>query len=277
MTLREVQLVETEILKKVIAFMDERGMKYVALGGTLLGAVRHKGFIPWDDDVDIGLPREDYERFLVEGKAFFDGENSPLVLQNKAFDSGYDYYFSRVIDKSVRLLDRSATVEREQFAWIDVFPLDGMPGGVKGKIHKFRLLKARMEYQYARFDELVNVNLKNRPLYERLLIKIGKVFRLQKLFKREKTFYKLDKLLKKYPYKDSPFAVNFMGAGKFREMHERETYDTRSDYPFEDTRIMSVKDYDKWLTKMYGDYMTPPKEDERNKHCTEVRSEGKDE
>lgn len=264
-----LQKAETEILKKVTAYMDEKGFRYVALGGTLLGAVRHGGFIPWDDDIDIGLPREDYEAFLNEARKVFDGKNSPFEVQNMAFTEGYIYYFSRVIDRSVRLTDRSATVEKEQFAWIDIFPLDGMPSGWKGKIHKLRLLKARMEYQYARFDELVNVNLRHRPLHEKILIGMGKTFRLQKVFRADKTFRKLDKLLKKYPYATSPYAVNFMGAGKFREMHERSVYDERAEYAFEDTTIMSVKDYDKWLTQMYGDYMTPPKEEDRNKHCTE--------
>lgn len=267
--MNSLQRAETEILKNVAAYMEENGYRYVALGGTLLGAVRHKGFIPWDDDIDIGLPREDYDRFLEQARKTFDGKNSPYELQNAAFTDGYIYYFSRVIDRSVRLTDRSATVEKEQFAWIDIFPLDGMPGGVKGKIHKFRLLKARMEYQYARFDELVNVNLRHRPWHERLLIGAGKAFRLQKVFRTDKTFRKLDKLLKKYPYASSPYAVNFMGAGKFREMHEKSVYDARATYPFEDMTIKSVKDYDKWLTQMYGDYMTPPAEEDRNKHCTE--------
>jgi lipopolysaccharide cholinephosphotransferase len=90
------------------------------------------------------------------------------------------------------------------------------------------------------------------------------------MFPRDKAYAKLDKLLKKYPYGKSFYAVNFMGAGKFREMHPRGVYDARKKYVFEDTEIYSVSDADSWLKKMYGDYMIPPPEGERNKHFTEA-------
>ena len=269
---RRLQLAELAILKEVKTFFDDNGLRYVALGGTLLGAVRHHGFIPWDDDVDVGLPRPDYERFLALAKEKYP-QGGRFVLESFTTDEGYPYYFSRVTDRSVTVTDRSATVEKKQPAWIDVFPLDGMPGGLKGKIHRIRLLYARMAFQYSRFDELVNVHLPHRPWYERVLIAIGKVIPVQKLFSTRKALLRLDRLLKKYDYETSPYAVNFMGAGKFKEMHERSVYDERAEYVFEDTTVMSVRDADKWLTQMYGDYMTPPKEEERNKHCTAVAEE----
>ena len=62
--LRQMQLSELKMLKETISFFEEHGLSYFAIGGTLLGAVRHKGFIPWDDDIDLGLPREDYDRLI---------------------------------------------------------------------------------------------------------------------------------------------------------------------------------------------------------------------
>ena len=269
-SLRKLQLTELNILKKAVAVFDEMNIPYVALGGTLLGAVRHGGFIPWDDDIDLGIPREYYDEFIEKGKSVFN-EESGMVLKNFKIDSGYKYYFSRITDKSVKVKDGSALIEKEQDAWIDIFPIDGMPKGrIKMKIHKFRLLFARMAFQYSQFSTLVSVNLPDRPWYERLLIKLGKILPVEKMFSVDKSLLRLDKLLHKYPYEKSFYAVNFMGAGKFKEMHERSVYDNRAEYKFEDTEIYGVKDYDKWLRKMYGDYNVLPPEENRNKHFTEV-------
>lgn len=269
-SLRKLQLTELNILKKAIEVFDEMKIPYVALGGTLLGAVRHGGFIPWDDDIDVGIPRERYDEFIENAKSIFSGEDG-ITLKNFKTDSDYKYYFSRITDKSVKVKDGSALIEKEQDAWIDIFPIDGMPKGkIKLAIHKFRLLFARMAFQYSQFDTLVSVNLPDRPWYEKLLIKIGKVLPVEKIFSVDKSLLRLDKLLHKYPYEKSFYAVNFMGAGKFKEMHEKSLYATRAKYKFEDTEIYGVKDYDEWLKKMYGDYMVLPPEEKRNKHFTEV-------
>ena len=87
-SLRKLQLTELNILKKAVAVFDEMKIPYVALGGTLLGAVRHGGFIPWDDDIDLGIPREYYDEFIEKGKSVFN-EESGMVLKNFKTDSGY--------------------------------------------------------------------------------------------------------------------------------------------------------------------------------------------
>ena len=275
--LRKLQLTELNILKKVITFCDDNNIPYIIMGGTLLGAVRHRGFIPWDDDIDIAMPREEYERFVCLANNEFSGENGSLKFHNFKTDEKYKYYFSRVTDESVKLKDYYAIETKEQNAWIDIFPLDGMPSAkLKRKIHELRLLIARMKFQYSQFSTLVSVNLPGRPWQERLLIKIGTILPVEKMFKTDKALLRLDKLLKKYPYESSDYAVNFMGAGKFKEMHKRSLYDNRTSYSFEYTEVCGVADYDTWLTKMYGDYMTPPPDDEKNKHFTEVTEENLD-
>lgn len=267
--LRRLQLAEKEILRSVTEFCSEHGLRYVVMGGTLLGAVRHGGFIPWDDDVDIAMPRSDYERFLTLAKSRYNGIDTPFNVLNYKEDVDHIYYFTRVVDKRVTLIDKSSVKEKTQFAWIDVFPLDGMPKNALARaLHKISLLHARLMFQYSRFDDIVSVKTQKRPLHEKLLIAIGKIFNVQKIISNKKALMRLDKRLKKYPFELSEYAVNFMGAGKFKEMHKRSLYEDVVSYKFEDLTVNGVRNSHEWLTAMYGDYMTLPNEKDRNKHFT---------
>ncbi len=268
--LEKVQRLERDILLDFATFCNIHSLKYFVIGGTLLGAVRHGGFIPWDDDIDVGMPREDYELFLKIGYNYFNGKTNGYLLKNKIFDNSYVYYFSRIIDKNFTFVDKSATVEKTQNPWIDIFPIDGMPSGIKQFFHRIRLNLSRLFFQYSRFDEIVNVKRKDRTIIERILIFIGKILPVKKIFDRDKCFYRLDKALKKYLYNDSHYAVNFMGAGKFREMHEKRIYDLTTDFYFEGLKVKGLLFYDKWLKKAYGDYNVFPEISERNKHYTYI-------
>ena len=122
MTLRELQLFSLEILKDVHHFCVDNNIRYSIYGGTLLGAVRHKGFIPWDDDIDIIMPRDDYDKFCDS----YISES--YVLVNRTKDSSYQLAYSRVCDikktqyKAIEPCSRNSTG-----VWIDVFPADGCP------------------------------------------------------------------------------------------------------------------------------------------------------
>ena len=265
--LRRLQLVELELLKKFQETAEKHNIKYFALGGTLLGAVRHKGFIPWDDDIDIGIPREDYERFI----RICQTEKMPFELHTFRNDSNHYRYFSRIEDPTVKIRRTDNTVEEISSAWIDVFPLDGMPNGeLMRKLHKFHVLYRRAMYKLSCFSLGVNVNKKNRPLSERIIVKIGLILPVEKFLSTKNQLVKLDKTLKKYPYRKSHYLVNAMGAYKFNEMFHKKYYGKGKLYRFEDITIMGPIDYDTVCTQLYGDYMTPPSEDAKNHHSSEV-------
>ena len=139
--LRKLQLVELDILKEFLRICKKHHLRYYALGGTLLGAVRHEGFIPWDDDIDVGMPRPDFRRFEKIAE-----KELPEYLHYCSFmkTEGYHHYVPRITDSRVKVIDESAAVDAEKEAWIDIFPLDGMPGNkYLRKFHCFRLLIAR--------------------------------------------------------------------------------------------------------------------------------------
>ncbi len=266
--LRKLQLTELKIMDLFTEICQKNHLQYFLMGGTFLGAVRHKGFIPWDDDIDVGLPRDDYDRFCELAE---DSLPDHYVFRNFAKGNETTIYFSRIEDTSFVIRDDSANIKRTRYAWIDIFPLDGMPNnGIIRNIHKFILLYRRLALQYSNFSTVVNQDLPGRKGLEKLLIKVGNIIRPERFFDTQNCLSKLDKALKKYRYSDSDYVVNFMGAYKFKEMFPRTIYEDLKEYPFEDKYYTAPKDYDTVLTQMYGDYMTPPADMDKHKHHIDV-------
>lgn len=267
-TLRDLQLCELEITKNVLEICRRHNLRVFMIGGTFLGAVRHGGFIPWDDDIDLAFSREDYETFLkVAPQELKEGYR----LRYFKTDDSMEYYPAQIVDPSFEILDTSAQVAKTRQAWIDLFPIDGMPKSELGrKLHKYRLLYLRMMLKFSQFSTVVAVGLKNRPLHERVLIAVGKHLPLEKILNTKKRMLLIDRALKKYPYETASHAVNFMGAYKFRELFPREIYHDLKEFPFEDISLLGPVEYDAYLTKLYGDYMSPPPTDEQNKHGTQL-------
>ena len=267
--LNDTQRYILHVLREVTRVLDELNIPYFMQGGTMLGAIRHKGFIPWDDDVDLGIPRVDYERLLREVSA-----KLPENLQLRTYDDETDhhYYFARIVDTRYQIRRMGSLEERLENIWVDLFPLDGMPNGfVSRQWHKFRLLMTRLKFHLSCFEK-VNIKRPGRPLIERIIIKIAMVTRVGKWWNTRKQLDKMDRLLKKYPPEKSEYLVNFTGqtSFKFNEMFKKEVYGTGKAYPFEDMTLVGPEQYDPYLKSLYGDYMTPPKEEDRNAHAAEL-------
>ena len=268
--LRKLQLIELDILKQVIAICEQHGLRYFLLGGTFLGAVRHQGFIPWDDDIDICMPRKDFERFCEIAETEL---KAPLGFVSFRNNAEHIYFHPRVYNYNSKVIDRSGVKEKETYAWIDIFPLDGMPGNVLvRKLYGGYLLFLRLLFMYSQFDKIVNVSLKQRVWYERILIAVGKVIKFERILNTRKIMDKIDRTMKKHDYETSSYVGNFMGAYKMKEVFPKACYAETAEYVFEGIACPAPKDYNTVLTQMYGDYMIPPKADLQNKHNTEVIS-----
>ncbi len=266
--LRQLQLIELDILKQVVAICEAHSLRYFLMGGTFLGAVRHQGFIPWDDDIDIGLPRADFEKFCaVAPKELKDGfglESWHTNAEHIRFNPKVYHYGSKVID-------HSGVTDKETYAWIDIFPLDGMPNnGLLRKLYGWRLLFLRFLLMYSQFDKAVSVNTKNRVWYEQILVSVGKKVKFDKVLNTGKIMVKLENTLKSKDYDKCTYVGNFMGAYRMKEVFPKKYYEEVALYPFEGLQLPAPKDYDTVLRQMYGDYKTPPKKEEQNKHFTEV-------
>lgn len=257
------------VLQEVTRVLEELNIPYFMQGGTMLGAIRHGGFIPWDDDVDLGIPRADYDRLLKEVSA-----RLPENLELRTYDDETDhhYYFARIVDKRYQIRRMGSIEERLENIWVDLFPLDGMPNGfVSRQWHKMRLLVTRLKFHLSCFEK-VNIKRPGRPLVERIIIRFAMITHVGSWWNTRKQLDKLDRLLKKYPPEKSRYLVNFTGqtSFKFNEMFRKEIYGQGKDYAFEDMTLIGPEQYDPYLKSLYGDYMTPPKESDRNAHAAEL-------
>lgn len=267
--LNDTQRYILQVLREVICVLDEENIPYYMQGGTMLGAIRHGGFIPWDDDVDLGIPREDYERML---KTVADRLPENLELRTYDDETDHHYYFARIVDKRYQIRRMGSLEERLENVWVDLFPLDGMPNGaVARQWHKFRLLMVRLKYHLSCFEK-VNIKRPGRPLVERIIIRFAMITRVGKWFNTRKQLDKMDRLLKKYPPEQSDWLINFTGqtSYKFNEMFKKEVYGEKTIYSFEDFPLVGPQQYDAYLKSLYGDYMTPPREQDRNAHVSEL-------
>lgn len=253
---------ELIIAKEIKRLCEENGIKYFIIAGTLLGAVRHKGFIPWDDDMDIGMLREDYEKFLQIAEKNLGEE---FFLQTTETDSAYGLNFAKILLKNTSLSEATASKNSVKGIFIDIFPFDAVPESrEETEKHKKRtyflrrLLLARQNYNVCGKNEY----LKHLVYFA---LKIISIF-----FSRVKLSGKLDSECRRYnesgriPQK----IVNIGGAyGYDKETILREWVDSTVELPFEDITLAAPVGYKSYLEYFYGDYMTPTPEDKRyNRH-----------
>ena len=264
MTVKDVQRVCLAILKEVHAFCVDHGIRYTLQGGTLLGAVRHDGFIPWDDDIDIAMPRPEYDRFCREF-------TSPLYkLINYRGVNGHDCYlaFARVCEMKDTYVDTTYEpwTDIKTGIWIDVFPLDGASDeyGVEArrvkKARKIWLKSLRFRYSSNSLDSVLTLK--------------GKLKLLAKKVLNSHTSYicRYDKLCRLIPWGTTNHYINlsYMEYG-MNEYHSKTVIDRLVLHKFEDSEFFIMEGYDEALRDKYGDYMVLPAVENRIAKHPEVQ------
>ena len=266
--LKELHDVEFDMLLQVKRICEKYSLTYYLSGGTFLGAVRHHGFIPWDDDMDIALPREDYQTFIkVVNSELPDG----MEFKAYSIDPTYHHPVARLVNHKVCVKNNSFSDSRIEPAWIDIFPLDGMPDGkIAQSIHKAHLLWRKVTIGWANYKDIQD-SKPNRPWYEKILIFIGQTVKPGRFMDLNKQYMKLEKALMRYPAANSNTYMNFNGIYRFNSIMEKDFYyGDGALYTFEGEMFPAPANYDAYLTKIYGDYMTLPPVEKRNTHSTEL-------
>ena len=242
----EVHQILLDIAKEFSRVCKENDIPYYMLGGTMLGAVRHKGFIPWDDDMDFGVPRPYYdklvtalERDLPYPYRCCTYKNNPGVF---AAIMKIDDCRTVADDPRVRLpLDKQIGIN------IDIFPLDYCKSDDENLKEIYKML---FIYQTIYVGNSSGSIWKNA--IKSILSSIWPVSRTMML---DKIHNELKKMT------TAPILANVFGTWHEKECIPVEWYGENTIYSFEDTEFCGIKEYDKYLTQLYGDYMTPPKDD----------------
>lgn len=255
--LEKLKEIELEMLVAFKEICDRHGITYFLLGGTALGAVRHKGFIPWDDDIDVGLPRKEYDRFLEIAPKELPAH---LFLQTIDSDPHYVSCFSKIRNSKTTFIETTvAHHDINHGVFIDVFPLDGCTDYAL-TMKKSKLLKARLSASYALSGR--------RSLKGKIATLMAKI----KYPSVKTACKKLDALNRSEPYEECETVINYGGAWGKRELVPRTVFGEGSIGSFEGIEIRLPADVDAYLSTMYGDYMTPSPPEKRVGHhyCTVI-------
>lgn len=261
--LKKLQKVELNMLKEIHTICEAHRIKYFLIAGTLLGAVRHGGFIPWDDDIDIGMPRPDYDKFAQIAR-----QKLPEYMDIQAYNS-HNYYpinFIKVIDKRTRLTEEAYS-ERVSGVFIDVFPIDGSPNNrILRKLHYLHVKIYRLLIAYCCYNESIIKDNGLKRMIKLSIMHIVKILEKLGFLKISYLHKKMDKLLKKYDYDSSLIVCNYLGGWGQREFVPKEYIGIGAPIMFEGHVFWGVEKPHEYLVKVYGDYMKLPPEEERESH-----------
>ena len=239
---------------------EDNHIPYYMLGGTMLGAIRHKGFIPWDDDMDFGIPRDYYPTFLEICKK----ELPPHIKLLNYDNSDYAILgFAKLSDSRTIVHEEFAPITDETLGInIDIFPLDP----TNGRADFFS--RNRMIRNIFKFQKLLFVNPENRPIHKKLL-----AITAQNFFRLKKTTIpqKLERMLVRESKEEgTTMYANYFGAWGLKETVPMKIFGKPTLYQFEDMLLYGAQDADGYLTHLYGNYHIIPDESKRHTHSTEV-------
>lgn len=257
----ELSELQVELLKMLEWFdtlCRENNLAYYALGGTMLGAVRHGGFIPWDDDVDVGMPRKDYDKLC---KLDVSNYSEKYLIESPESDKGdYCYPYVKIYDKTTTLIENyKKPVIRGIF--IDVFPIDCIGMDYKEAMKNFSKIKKQYDFYTARVSSI----RKGRAIYKNAAVVLARMLprilvndiELRKKISRECSILNIE---------DNRWGGNLLGNWGKKEIMPMIYYGVPQEYKFENLTIYGVEMYDEYLTYLYGEWKELPPIEKRVSH-----------
>ena len=252
--LKTIKQYELGLLKMFSKYCDEHGLCYVLAGGTLLGAVRHKGFIPWDDDIDVMMPREDYNRLLA-----LNSKTKEMEIRTIS-DGSSSIPFIKIIDSKTAIDSKYAETENANSLWIDVFPIDGLPEDWN-KVNKI--------YKHVNFLRKCHGVTRSKFGTGTTRLKMfGKAFLYAplKIIGSYRFAQWIDNYCQKIKFEESEYVGGICwGYGPQERMPKKEWLE-RVKVEFEGHEFWAPGCWDLYLRSLYGDYMKLPPEEKRVTH-----------
>ena len=251
LTLDEVKKCELDILKYIDYICTQNNLKYFLSFGTLIGAVRHKGFIPWDDDIDISMPREDYEKLILIMQKQEDERYKVLSYRTKK----YPYPFIKVTDSYTKIEDDGVVDYPYKGLWIDIFPIDGFKSQRRSILSKVTIFIEHMR-SLASYKRLPDRHKKRKWIRC-----------ISKLFGYRFFLYLIERISYNKRFYTNPYAGVYYAPVKILP---KSVYGNGVKAQFENMTFTIPSDYDAFLKEEYGDYMKLPPKELQISHCVKA-------
>ncbi len=265
--LTDVQRLTLHLLEHVISICEQENIRYYVGGGACIGVIRHGGFIPWDDDVDLSLPREDFERFVAYVK---EHPEQGYEICDRWSDPNWHFCMCQYVDSESEIEIDLAAEKRKAHIWIDIFPIDGLPDNVVARwIHVKRIMMTRYLIQVANVATQVDAHRK-RPFVERLVLSLCTKLNLGAHIDSMAQMARLDRICKKYSFYRQRFCGNMLGRYREREVVPCSYFGKPVKALFCNIEVDIPELVSDYLTALYGDYMTLPPENQRIAHNVRI-------
>lgn len=251
----EIRKIQLDMLDTVAQICDDNKLVYWLCGGTLLGAIRHKGFIPWDDDIDVLMPRDSYEKL----KSFV-GQRINDHYKIISYEDGKSCYpFMKMVDTRTEVDEKFHNSSFKTGVWIDIFVTDGCPAEAWKIWLRYKRVRFWRTMLQIKFAEPGQGSSKLAAAVKTLLIPFGKLFSYKFVCKR------MDKLSAKTAIDKSPFVAGIIwGYGPQEKMPR--SFLEQVDVEFEGKTYKAPKEWDYYLSSLYGDYMKLPPVEKQIRH-----------
>ena len=259
-SLREIQMIELDILLMFDHYCKEHNLNYSIYGGTMLGAVRHSGFIPWDDDMDLCMERSQYQK-LIETVSLY-----PLPDKYRLFsviDKGYTKPFIKIINTETRVKNLEKDICSG--VWIDIFPIDGTPENEFMCLAFTQRIMFLERLLFAATTSLLKAKTVKGKICKIMLFPLARVLGVNSIIKR------IDKVAQKYKYQESKFVGNIVWNDVgLRTRQHRALFTGYQEIEFEGHKVSIQNNWESVLLNLYGNYRVLPPEDERRNHHVEA-------
>ncbi|WP_137597814.1 LicD family protein [Paucilactobacillus kaifaensis] len=265
MKLKPIHDVELNLLETFIMLCHQYSLSYFLIGGSLLGSIRHQGFIPWDDDLDIGMPRKDYNQLLKVAPTTL--SHTSYFLQTPYTDRNYGLSYAKLLDLDTNIQEINNINNAKKGIFIDIFPFDAISPTSSERTAQMTKFKF--------YDSSIILRL-GYHLIDNPLRKMIRPLSTKQYNEVRQLKHKRDDIMQQFSDTHTTEFKNLASQYKYdREIMTATELTTITTHPFEHLNVCIPQYYDQILTRMYGDYMQlPPKNERVQKHFKEITING---